>query len=138
MRDIYNLPRNARTYLVENILSSHHGFKSDITSRFQKFAKSLFSCPIPAVRVLASMLRTDVRSVFGNNIAFLTREIGKNPLEISRSELIRKISCKQPPPPGNEFMLDVFNELYDCLQDGGTGAVETEEIHVMLHVLSVS
>ena len=39
VRDIFDLPRTTRTYLIENMCSIHHGFRQDILSRFQKFAK---------------------------------------------------------------------------------------------------
>ena len=136
VRDIYNLPRAARTYLIENVLSTHHGFKTDIMSRFQKFVKSLFNCPMAPVRMLASMLRTDVWSVFGKNIACITKEVGRNPLEISRMELIRKLSSRQEPPCGDEFMIDVFRELYDGLQSEDTEG--RGEINNMIYVISMS
>ena len=85
VRDIYNLPRTARTYLIENMCSIHYGFRLDILSRFQKFAKSLFKCPIGPVRTLATMLRTDVRSVFGQNLAFIAKEAGIDPQRDSPS-----------------------------------------------------
>jgi len=107
-------------------------------SRFQKFAKSLFNCPMAPVRTLASMLRTDVRSVFGKNIACITKEVGRNPLEISRTELIRKLSSRREPPCGDEFMIEVFRELYDGLQSEDNDNEGRGEINDMLYVLSMS
>ena len=74
VRDIYNLPRMSRTYIIENLLSIHHGFKVDLMSHFQKFYRSLYNSPSLPVRILATMLRTDVRSVTGQNLAMITAE----------------------------------------------------------------
>ena len=134
VRDIFNLPREARTYLIENVCSIHHGFKTDILSRFQKFAKSLFKCPIAPVRILATMLRSDVRSIFGKNIAYIEKITGINPLEMSRNDLINKVSVPREAPEGEQFMIEVVSDLYNVLQGE---QVETERtlIHDMIHVL---
>ena len=83
------------------------------------------------------MLRSDVRSVFGKNIACITKEVGRNPLEISRMELIRKISSRHEPPSGDEFMIDMFRELFDGLQSEDTDQGRGEIID-MIFVISVS
>jgi len=137
VRDIYNLPRTARTYLIENMCSIHHGFRLDILSRFQKFAKSLFKCPIGPVRTLATMLRTDVRSVFGQNLAFIAKEARIDPLATSRKDLIRKLFKRREPPTGDEFIIDVVCELYKGLQMENSDQ-EREEIIEMIYIISSS
>ena len=60
VRDVYGLPRMSRSYIVEYLLSVHHGFNVDIMSRFQKFYVNLLKSPSTPIRVLAAMLRSDV------------------------------------------------------------------------------
>ena len=137
VRDIYNLPRTARTYLIENVCSIHHGFRLDILSRFQNFAKSLFNCLIAPIRILAAMLRSDVRSVFGQNIAFIAKEAWIDPLVTSRKELIRKLFKRHEAPANDEFMIDVVHKLYEGLQmeESDQGR---QDIKDMIYIISMS
>ena len=137
VRDIFDLPRTTRTYLIENVCSIHNGFRQDILSRFQKFVKNLFKSPIGSVRILASMLRTDVRSVFGKNLAFIAKEAGIDPLTITRKELKEKLFKQKEPPEGDKIFIDVFHELLESLQRV-TSYEDLEEVTEMIHIIASS
>ena len=56
VRDVYDLPRMTRRYIVEQLLSVHHRFKVDIMSHFQKFYLNLLRSPSQPTRVLAAII----------------------------------------------------------------------------------
>ena len=83
------------------------------------------------------MLRSDVRSIFGKNIAYIEKNTGINPLEMSRKDLINKVSIPRAAPWGEEFLIDVVKDLYDVLQEEHDDMVRNV-IHDMILVLSVT
>ena len=76
-----------QTYVVENLLSIHRGFKTDIMSRFVKFYKNLLKGPSTPVRILAALMHTDIQSTSGQNLALITTEIGKDPFTLNKKTL---------------------------------------------------
>ena len=79
VRDVYGLSRMTRSYIMEQLLSVHHGFKVDILSHFQKFYWKLLQSPSQPIRVLAAMIQSNVCSVSEKNFAKISMEAGIDP-----------------------------------------------------------
>ena len=127
VRDLYDVPRNTRTYIVENLLSTHHGFKVDLMTRYQKFYTNLLKSPSYPVRILSAMLRSDVRSCSGRNIAFITDEAGVDPLSISKGILTKKLDKKREIPENEAWVLDEINDMLGLLMMMKHNGIRGEE-----------
>ena len=111
VRDVYDVPRMTRSYIVENLLSVHKGYKVDLMTRYQKFYMNLLKSLSHLVRVLLSILRTDIRSVSGRNQSMITKEAGVDPLAILRRTLLSKLDKRKAVPLEDEWLLEVINNL---------------------------
>ena len=137
MRDIYNLPRMSLTYIVENLLSIHHGFKVDLMSCYQKYFKSLLNTNATPVRILTSMLRSDLCLVTGQNLAMIMSEAKIDPLEVSQRSLIERLRVRRKIPDGKDWILEVVSGLLDEL-DGSDDIDVREETREMLDAISIA
>ena len=137
-RDIHDLPRATRTYLIDNVFSLHHGFKVDIFSRFQRFSLSLLNSPLAPIRTLARILRSDVRSTFGQNLAKIGREAGIDPLATTKRDLISRLAKRAVVPDGGEIMIEVVRQLYSESRQGDLTQPEKEELKDHLDVAAVA
>ena len=104
-----------RTYIVENLLSIHHGFKVDLISHYQKIFKSLLNSHAAPVRILALMLRSDLCSVTGQNLATVMAEVKIDPSVVSRKSLIKRLRDRRGIPDGEEWILEVVSDLLEEL-----------------------
>ena len=89
------------------------------------------------VRILATILRSDVHSIFGKNIAYIEKITGIIPLEMSQKDLISKVSIQYAAPWGEEFLIYVVKDLFDVLQEEHDDT-ERNVIRDMILVLSVT
>ena len=127
VRDVYNVPRMTRTYIVENLLSIHRGFKADIMSRFVKFYKNLLSSPSSHVRILAALLHTDVRSTTGHNLALIATDIEGDPLAMTKRELMVALDKRKEDPDDN-FLEEVNTLIGISLELKMNGLEQSEEM----------
>ena len=68
----WDVPRATHTYLVDNLLSGGiPSMRSSILARYCKFYKGLRASNSLAVRVVASICSSDVRSTTGSNLLIL-------------------------------------------------------------------
>ena len=137
VRDIYNLPRLAWMFIVENLLSIHHGFKTDLLSHYQKKFKSLLNCNATPVRILANMLRSDLHSVTGWNLDMIMMTARIDPLVISRSALIDRLRVRRKIPDREEWILEVVSQLLEE-RDASEGVEDREEIEQMMNVITIA
>ena len=137
VRDIYNLPRMSWTFIVENLLSIHHGFKIDLLSHYQKNFKSLLNCNATPVRILATMLRSDLHSVTGQNLDMIMTTAGIDPFVISRSALFDRLRVRRKIPDREEWILEVVSQLLEE-RDASEGVEDREEIEQMLNIITIA
>ena len=134
-RDIHNLPRETRKYLIDHVFSCHKGFKTDIFSRFQKFSLSLLNSPMAPIRTFSRILRIDVHSDFGYNLAKIGSITGIDILATTKNELISILSEKRKIPEGGEVIIEAVKLLYTELRQGGLPELEEEDLRTHLDVL---
>ena len=111
MRDAYSVPRNTRSFVVENLLSEHSSIKTELMLRYTKFYRGLLDSPVPEVRYLAERLRTDVSSVSGANLRVICDIARVDPLAVSREELRNRLDMRREVPTGEDWILDELNYL---------------------------
>ena len=74
------VPRETRTFLVQQVLSSGLTFaKVDIMARYGWFYRSLILSPSYEVAVLAGIVGDDLRSTTGSNLRLLMELTGLDP-----------------------------------------------------------
>ena len=77
----WDVPRATHTYLVDNLLSGGiPSMRSSILARYCKFYKGLRASNSLAVRVVASICSSDVRSTTGSNLLNLGKESQLDPV----------------------------------------------------------
>ena len=105
-------------------------------TRFQKFYRNLLKSPSQPIRILAAMLRSDVCSVSGRNLARILEDAGRDPLALSRKALIQRLHKKREIPEGNTWLLEVIEGLLEKFREDVSK--EEEEIDKQaLYVLCV-
>ena len=134
VRNIYNLLSMFQNFIVENLLSIHHGFKIDLLSHYQK---KLLNCNASPVRILATMLRSDLRLVAGQNIAMITIEAKIDLLVVSQAALIDRLSVRRKIPDRDDWILEVVSQLIEELEASNDIEVR-EEIRQMLDIISIA
>ena len=123
---------------MEHVFQRHRGYRVDILSRFQGFSLSLLNSPLAPVQTLARILRTDVRSTFGQNLAKIARETGIDPLATTKRDLITRLSKKAAIPDGGIVMIEVVKELYSEWRKGDLSQEERDELKDHINVIAVS
>ena len=80
MKLAWDVPRATHTYLVYNLLAGGlPSIRSSVLARFCKFFSSLRSNSCLALRVMANISANDIRSVTGNNLFNIQKEILLDP-----------------------------------------------------------
>ena len=90
-KDTWGLHRGTHTYLVDTLLLEQSNLRDDILSNYRGFYSSLLRCPSLEVSTIAALLRTDVRSRSGRNLAYLHDICGFDPLSKSKDQVRTKI-----------------------------------------------
>ena len=88
----HNLPRQTRTYIVENYLSTFPSVKQLIVRRYVKFLQCLLSSRNPVIWKLASLAVSSTRSVTGKNVCNISDEFGLDPLTVNQKRFSVKIT----------------------------------------------
>ena len=141
VRDVFDVPRSTRTHIVENLLSMHRGFKVDLLSRYQKFYMSLLRSPSMPVRVLSALLRNDVRSCSGRNLALITEEAGVDPLAVPKKKLEERLTKRRQVPDTEEWVLEEVNNMLGALmmlKHSGAEKEEVDQVKDMVDCLCVA
>ena len=111
MRDAYSVPRNTRTFILDNLLPGHSCIKTELMLRYAKFYRGLLDSPVPEARYLAARLRTYVSSVSGANLKVICDMAGVDPLAVSREDLRNRLDLRREVPTGEDWILDKLNYL---------------------------
>ena len=66
------------------------------------------------------MIRSDIRSVSGENLARISVEARRDPLAISRKALIKKLDKRREVPKGDKWLLGVVHDLLEESHEDGS------------------
>ena len=113
VRIAFDIPCTTHRYLVEPLSGCPH-LKTMLSSRYSKFTKSLCSSAKKEVFLLGNLAISDNRTVMGNTMAKLRRELECE--EVSPG-LIKKKMEYFPTPVVEEWRLDFIEELLKVRAD---------------------
>ena len=88
----WNVPHSTHTYFLEPLLD--FGISQDIFARYIKYHRSLRRSAYMEVRVLASIVTRDVRTVSGQDIRHIGRETDLYPWNCSRVQVNEAMCMK--------------------------------------------
>ena len=137
VRHAWKIPNTTHRYLIECISESLHP-KVMLASRYSGFAKSLLSSPKYPVRVLASLISTDHRTVMGCTLSQIGRECGLagwDPMKLS-SGVIKKNMKYFAVPPNETWRTGFLSELMDNQLE--IPGLSSEDIQEMVSYLCTS
>ena len=84
----WDVPRNCRTFLVQEVLAPHvRHLRAGLMHRGVFFFRGLLSCPSREATVAAMLAARDIRSSLGSNLAMVQEVTGLDPWTSSRREL---------------------------------------------------
>ena len=108
VRMAHQLPRQTRTYIVENYLTELPSVKQLIIRRYVKYIQCLLSSNNETIWNLANLAINTTRSVTGLNVTNIREEFGLDPVLVDRSEFF--VEKREIPDNGMENI-----ELLDYL-----------------------
>lgn len=138
----WNLPRNTRSYFVENLLAPGIVPPSvSLMTRQLTFFHSLLLSPSPEAQTLCRLSARDLRSTLGSNLAHIETETGLNPWEYGgdrvKKELIKSnMSVVEPEDCWRIVYLEKL--LNQRLFNFYTGNQTNEELTDLINSLSVN
>jgi hypothetical protein len=135
VKDIYNVPRQTKRYIVDHLLSEETSIESDVITSYVKFVKTLLDSPSRSVSLVAETCRTDTRSILGTNITYLEELLDLDMLSSSRMLIREKVAGLVTVPDGGEKTLNYLAELigdriqleYGDHQNGIDGETQEDE-----------
>ena len=108
----YNVPYTTHRYLIEPLSECMH-LKVMLTSRYVNFVKSLTSSPKYSVRVLASTIIPDLRTVMGRTMRRLSNEC-KCEVSVLSVAAVKKEVMYFPLPEEEKWRVGMLKELLDA------------------------
>ena len=108
----YNVPYTTHRYLIEPLSECMH-LKVMLTSRYVNFVKSLTSSPKYSVRVLASTIIPDLRTVMGRTMRRLSNEC-KCEVSLLSAAAVKKEVMYFPLPEEEKWRVGMLKELLDA------------------------
>ena len=101
MRDAWEVSRQTRTYIVDNLLSGTlPHIKQLIIRRYVKFAQNLVKSENPIISGLAYWAVRTRMSTTGKNVANIQDELNVDPLKCESKEVV--VKKKEMPDNGDE------------------------------------
>ena len=119
VRLIWRVPRATRTFLLQNVLvPGLTSARSDILSRYAGFARGLKTSASQEVCVMFNLVRRDIRSTTGNNLAIVEAASGLDPFSYGSRRLKEEISKKEivPIPGMDRWRLPYLTNLLEQRQ----------------------
>ena len=107
----FNVPRTTHRYLIETFSKCQHP-KVFLYSRFLKYHETLTKCNKPAVRGLANLFKSDLRTVYGNNLHKISVECGSNIDQLSAWTIKDKMTYFKV-PEHEKWRQEFIGELLD-------------------------
>ena len=104
----HELPRQTRTYFVENYLCPLPSARQMILRRYVQFVQSLMTSANPVIGNLAQLSVSTVRSVTGRNITKMREEFQLDPLTDNKRQFNVK---KAEVPEGGEENIELLDYL---------------------------
>ena len=118
----HDLPRQTRTYIVDNYLCPLPSVRQLIIRRYVQFVQSLITSDNPIISQLASLSINSVRSVTGKNVINIRNEFGLDPITVNKRNFSVSKRCIPDYGFENLELLDYLlylrsNETEDEIKD---------------------
>ena len=138
----WNLPRNTRSYFIENVLAPSVVPPSvSLMTRQVNFFHSLLLSPSPEAQTLCRLAARDLRSTLGSNLAHIATETGLSPWEYGgnrvKDELL-KFNMSDVKPEDHWRISYLEKLLNQRLFDFYTGNQTNEYLTDVINSLSVN
>ena len=134
IRMCFNVPRQSHRYVIEKITKCHHP-KTFMASRLVKFHSVLLTSQKSSVNLLAKLKEKDRRTVHGNNLANIAKDID-TPIDDLTTDLVKLNMKYFPVPVDQTWRLPFLEELLSARQDSCTiDNFDNNEISQMINHL---
>ena len=140
MKLAWHVPRQTHTYLVDHLLCSGlSSVRSDILSRYVKFARGLKFSPSMEVSVMFGVVAGDVSTTTGQNLNTIRSETGLDPLACSlvkvREELAGRLVAV---PVGDVWRVKYLGKLLEARGEANYKGEDTHQLTVLIDSLCSS
>ena len=129
----HDLPRQTRTFIVENYLCPLPSARQMILKRYVQYVQSLLNSENPVISQLASLSVNSTRSVTGRNIKRMREEFGLDPLSVNKRQFVVK---KADVPDNGEDTIELLDYLLYLRSNETEEEVVFELDEVILNVCS--
>ena len=130
-RMIFKVPRTTHRYLIETI-SKCTDPRVFLFSRFVKFHQTVTECEKPAIRTLANLFKSDLRTVYGNNLHIISEECDTVTEDLSGYIIKTKMNYFDT-PEREKWRHGILTELLD--ESVEIGGFQNNEISEMIKIL---
>ena len=117
VRTIFSLDRTTHRSLIEPISSERH-IKNSLCSRFAKFADKITRSDKFIVRFLSNLIKDDLRTVFGNNLHYISQLCGVSYADLTQPIVRNKLKYWNH-DESDDWRVGFAKELHGLLNDDG-------------------
>ena len=130
IKTTYSLPLATHRCLLPGLSNCEH-IRRSITRRFINFSQNLSISENPNIRLLHNIQGSDLRSVYGRNIANICKDAGVRSLRDVNPDNI----SINPIPNGDEWKIPFLKDLLEARSDNSDNFLNTEEINSIIDFL---
>ena len=136
----WHVPRQTHTYLVDHLLCSGlSSVRSDILSRYVKFARGLKLSPSMEVSVMFGVVAGDACTTTGQNLNMIRLETGLDPLACSLVKLKEELGGRVVAvPDGDVWRLKYLGKLLEARGEANYQGEDTHQLTVLIDSLCSS
>ena len=134
---IHGVPRSTFTYLVEGFLAgSQISLRNQILGRYPAFFRKLLNSPSREVRILASMVSADPRSVTCKNLKYLRQVTQLEAVEEYSARRVKDALPVKQVPEREKWRLGLFSNLMKLKTEKHLVVQDSRQICAMLDSLA--
>ena len=133
----WQVPRQTHTYLVDHLLCSGlSSVRSDILSRYVKFARGLKLSPSMEVSVMFGVVAGDVSTTTGQNLNTIRLETGLDPLACSLVKMKQELGGRLVAvPDGDVWRVKYLGKLLEARGEANYEGEDTQQLTVLIDSL---
>ena len=136
----WDVPRAIHTYPVDNLLAGGlPSIRSSVLARFCKFFGSLRSSSCLALRVMANISANDIRSVTGNNLSNIKKEILLDPTRDLMSKVkVTILGIRAAVPMQDRWKVSCLRKFLEKKYILDTQHQDTDDVEQLIESLCIS
>ena len=133
---VFDIPRSTFTYLIEGYFASQHtSLRNQVLARYPRFYRNLLNSPSREVRILARMVKNDVRSTTFANLKYL-EEVTKlaQPEQFGSARMKLELPVREV-PDREKWRLGLISNLLKIREEKFLDVKDSKKICGMLESL---